>query len=97
MSSNILRAVYDSEDRRNKPVTKEIQRISIERQRWSESQTERLCGKEQKSTNYINCVRDFSGVLTDGFGVEVERFSIVLLDIVGITLFFEAFSFPTDS
>lgn len=36
-------------------------------------------------------------VLTDGLGVEVEGFSVVLLDIVCISLLFEAFSFPTDS
>ncbi len=35
-------------------------------------------------------------VLTDGLGVEVESFSIVLLDIVCISLLFEAFRFPAD-
>lgn len=35
-------------------------------------------------------------VLTDGLGVEVESFSIVLLDIVDISLLFEAFRFPAD-
>lgn len=35
-------------------------------------------------------------VLTDGLGVEVESFSIVLLNIVGISLLFEAFRFPVD-
>lgn len=36
-------------------------------------------------------------VLTDGLGVEVECFCVFLLDIVCISLLFEAFSFPTES